>query len=277
MLIRKLSYCLLFFSALSVPVSIAQQISSSNHSANVDPDLGRNIYNSTCAGCHGLDGHGSDKAVNISTNAKVRRLSDVQLHAIISSGIPGSGMPAFHNLKERQVRALIGHLRLLQGKSEAPALPGDAKRGREVFFGKGECSTCHTISGEGGFLGPDLSGYGSGTSATAIQGEITKTRRIPSHGYAPAVLITQQGDRMEGLIRNEDNFSVQFQAKDGTFHFFQKSELSGVERLETSLMPTNYAERLSPGELNDLVTYLMTTAANSSPSGISHNKKDDDE
>ncbi len=71
------------------------------------------------------------------------------------------------------------------------------------------------------------------------------------------MLTTRDGDRLEGIIRNEDNFSVQLQTKDGGFHFFEKSELRAVEPLGQSLMPTNYSQRFSPDELNDLVSYLM--------------------
>ena len=48
---------------------------------------------------------------------------------------------------------------------------------------------------------------------------------MPSQGYRSAVLVTSEGDRLEGVIRNEDNFSIQFQNKNGGFHFFEKSKL----------------------------------------------------
>jgi cytochrome c oxidase cbb3-type subunit III len=267
--------CLLL-SAFNISFSLAQQNSSSDHS-NVTLEVGRNTYNSSCAGCHGLDGRGSDKAVNISGSAKVRHLSDAQLSGIISNGVPGTGMPAFHSLSERQTRAVVGYLRSLQGKLEARTPPGDAVRGKEIFFGKGDCSNCHTISGKGGFLGPDLTDHGATASAKAIHEEIVRSPRVPSAGYLTAVLTTASGDRLEGLIRNEDNFSVQFQTKDGSFHFFQKSELRSLDRLETSLMPTDYRERLSPGELNDLVRYLMTASPDASKAGTLRKKKDDAE
>ncbi len=131
------------------------------------------------------------------------------------------------------------------------------------------------ISGEGGFLGPDLSGYGSTASADAIRDEIIRSKRIPPQGYRPAVLITSEGDRLEGMIRNEDNFSVQFQTKDGSFHFFQKAELRNLDRFETSLMPTDYPERLSPSEVNDLVSYLMSASSDASKAGTPLSRQDD--
>jgi len=182
-------------------------------------------------------------------------------------------MPAFHSLTEKQVRALIGYLRFLQGRAGAFTISGDAKRGREIFFGKGECSTCHTISGQGGFLGPDLTNHAT-ASAEAIREEIIRAARVPAAGYRTAVLTTANGDRVEGLVRNEDNFSVQLQTKDGNFHLLKKAELRSFEYQDGSLMPGNYRELLSEAELNDLASYLVTTSGANKPP--TYRKHEDD-
>ena len=257
---------------LNISLSLAQQ-STPNRDVKTTSATGRSTFNSYCSGCHGLDGRGSDKAVNIAATDKVR-LSDAELSTIISNGIPGTGMPAFRTLSEKQIRAVVGYVRLLQGKTGIRTVPGDAKRGKEIFFGKGGCSSCHTISGEGGFLGPDLSGYASGGSANAIRDEIVRSPRIPAQGFRTAVLTTTSGERLEGVVRNEDNFSVQFQTKDGGFHFFQKADLRNFEHLDSSLMPTNYRERLSNGELDDLVSYLLVIS--DEKKAITPRKKKDD-
>jgi cytochrome c oxidase cbb3-type subunit III len=253
----------LILPTLYIPFLLAGQNLSSGQESQAALAAGRSIFNSSCAGCHGLDGRGSDKAVNISTDANAQRLSDSQMSSIISLGIPETGMPAFHKLTEEQVRAVVGYVRALQGKGETRDLPGDAKRGKEIFFGKGDCSSCHTISGEGGFLGPDLTDHEATASASAIRDEIVRSPRVPSSGYRMAVLTTSTGNRLEGLIRNEDNFSVQLQTKDGNFHLLKKVELRTFEHLDNSLMPANYRELLNESELNDLVSYLMATSATS--------------
>jgi putative heme-binding domain-containing protein len=226
------------FSSLS-----AQQDDSWEGDFKAKTVSGRRSFNSTCAGCHGLDGSGSDKAPNIASNAKVQKLSDVQLSNIISNGVPSNGMPAFPTLTKEQVHALVAHVRVLQGKNEARALPGDAARGKGIFFGKGNCSTCHAISGEGGFLGPDLSAYGSEITAKAIREAIVSSNRVEPAGYRSGAVTTRDGNRFEGVIRNEDNFSIQLQTRDGSFHFLQKSELQNVEHMRRSPMATNYMER----------------------------------
>ena len=233
---------------------------SSKQNIETKPAAGRGAFNSSCAACHGLDGHGSDKAVNIATSPQVQHLTDTQLATIISNGLPGTGMPAFHTLSSKQVHDIVNYVRLLQGRVEQAGLPGDPKNGNQIFFGKGECSACHTIEGQGGFLGPDLTSHGSTSSVDAMRDEIVKSPRVPPPGYRKATLATLNGDRYEGTIRNEDNFSVQLQTNDGSFHLFKRSDLQSFEYSGGSLMPANYRERLSDQELNDLVAYMITVS-----------------
>jgi len=194
---------------------------------------------------------------------------------IISLGIPDTGMPAFRKLTEEQVRAVVGYVRTLQGKGETRVFPGDANRGQDIFFGKGDCSSCHMISGKGGFLGPDLTEHESAASANAIRDEIVRSPRMPPPGYRMASLTSANGDRLEGLVRNEDNFSVQLQTKDGRFYSLNKAELRNFEHLDSSLMPANYHQLLTDSELNDLVSYLMSTSATSKT--VTPPKKEDED
>jgi cytochrome c oxidase cbb3-type subunit 3 len=242
----------------------AQQDDSLEDDFKKSPGPGQLTFASSCAGCHGLDGRGSEKAPNIAANVKVEHFTDAQLADIISNGVPGTGMPAFRALSPAQVRAVVGYLRVLQGKGKARALPGDADQGKKIFFGKADCSTCHTISGQGGFLGPDLSASGS-MSADAILKAILNPAPIIPAGYKPATITTRDGTRVEGVIRNEDNFSVQLQTRDGAFLFFDKSEVKSIEYGSQSLMPSNYADRLSRSELNDLISFLMSAGSPSKP------------
>jgi len=55
---------------------------------------GRQVFESRCAGCHGIDGRGGERAPDIATSAKTQRRSDSALAQIINNGIPAAGMPA---------------------------------------------------------------------------------------------------------------------------------------------------------------------------------------
>ncbi len=222
---------------------------------------GQRVFNSSCASCHGLDGHGSERAPDIATRREVQRLSEDELFAIVDSGRPGAGMPSFHSIGNSGIHAVVSYLRILQGKFQHDTLPGNAEGGKRLFFGKAGCSRCHMVKGEGGFIGSDLTAYGASESVDDVRDAITK----PAQNLGPhdrhVVILTREGRTFTGIARNEDNFSLQLQTLDGAFHLFMKKELAKVEYPSESLMPSDYSSRLSRQELDDIVSYLISVAA----------------
>ena len=74
----------------------------------------------------------------------------------------------------------------------------------------------------------------------------------------PIIVTTKNGKKRTGLARNEDNFSLQVQALDGTLHLFSKSELRSIEYQPHSLMPGDYGSKLSRQELDDIVNFVLS-------------------
>jgi putative heme-binding domain-containing protein len=168
--------------------------------------------------------------------------------------------------------SLVAYLRSLQGKNQATQIPGDPKHGEEVFFGSGQCSTCHMVAGKGGFIGPDLTSYAQSHTAEKIKQAITdQAQRDTIRKIVTAV--TNEGE-YRGIVLNEDNFSLQLQTLDGNFHFFSKSELKAINREQGSIMPSDYASRLGEAQLNDIVKYLSSFGNNSAPMKSEHEEGD---
>ena len=219
---------------------------------------GERLFATSCAACHGLDGRGGERAPSIAVG-RVQRLSDAQVFGIIQHGIAGTGMPSFHSLTDADIKAVVAHLRTLQGAKKTASLPGDPARGKTLFFGKAGCSGCHLLAGEGGFIGSDLSGYARAHSVDEIRSAVTNPGSNADRQSRTATVTILDGQKYVGRVRNEDNFSVQLQSLDGVFHFFAKSEIQGVEYAQP-LMPANYGSTLGSGELDDLISYLMNVA-----------------
>jgi cytochrome c oxidase cbb3-type subunit 3 len=220
----------------------------------------KQTFASTCAGCHGLDGRGGERAPNIADSPRVQRLSDAQIVRIIENGIPETGMPAFRLLESADIPAVIAYLHTLQGAKKSVNLPGDPKRGKKLFFAKAGCSGCHMVAGKGGFIASDLSGYARTHAVEQTRSAISSPTPDDDRQARMVTATTRSGEKYVGIIRNEDNFSVQLQTLDGTFHFLPKSDLETLQYNSGTLMPTNYASTLSPNELNDVVSYLMSVA-----------------
>lgn len=224
---------------------------------------GNQTFVSTCAGCHGLDGKGGERAPNIAENPKVQRLSDAQIFRIIQDGIPGTGMPAFHSLEGSAIKAVVSYLHILQGAKQAVKLPGDPGRGETIFFGKAGCSGCHMVAGKGGFIASDLSAYARTHAVEQSRSAIANPARGSDRQARMVTVTIRGGEKYVGRVRNEDNFSVQLQTLDGTFHFVSKPDMAAIEYSSQPLMPSDYGLTLTSGELNDIVSYLMSVAGGS--------------
>jgi cytochrome c oxidase cbb3-type subunit III len=225
---------------------------------NVGHNAGRRTFESSCAPCHGLNGKGGEHAPDIATSPEIMRLSDSETLKILREGKPQAGMPPFAGLGAARLSDLLNYLRSLQGKGKTPEMVGSAEKGKEVFSGKGGCSQCHMVSGSGGFLGPDLSDYGASHSVDDIRDAILSAEKRPGVHKELARATTRDGREISGLVKNEDNLSVQLQAQDGAFYSLERSDLAELTFDSEPVMPSDYSSKLSKSELDQLVGYLLS-------------------
>ena len=215
---------------------------------------GERIFNSSCAACHTLDGRGGGHAPSIASGSAVQSYPDERIANIIRNGVPSSGMPSFASLSQADVAAVVQYLRKLQSAAVSGSSAGDVQAGRALFFGKAGCSECHMANGSGGFLASDLTGTrltGQAIREAILHPPATVNDRITS------VTLTD-GKRLSGLIRNEDNFSVQLQAPDGTYYLLEKATVKTIDRSAQTFMPGDYANRLTGMELDNVVAFLAS-------------------
>jgi cytochrome c oxidase cbb3-type subunit III len=223
------------------------------------PEAGKEIFESTCAGCHGLDGRGGEKGPNIATRAEITRRSDEELLGILQRGVPSAGMPSFSRLGDVQLRVMVAHLRTLQGANGRAEVVGDAEEGKKLFFRAEGCASCHMVNGAGGFLGSDLSNYGAITPVTEMREQIMNHDELPR--TERVVVSTRDGGRMTGFARNEDNFSLQLQTLDGRFHFLDKAKVASVDYATAE--GGDVGKKLSKSDVDALISYFVRVAENS--------------
>lgn len=229
-------------------------------------------FAATCAACHGLDGRGGERGPDLATRPEVVRRSDAELLKALRDGKPTSGMPSFAALGDAKLSAMVSYLRALQGKNASAPVSGDPHHGESLFFGKARCSECHSVNGKGGFIGSELSDYAVGSSAAEVKNSLLNPDIDAKQSRSKTQVSLQDGKSWQGIIRNEDNFSLQLQSLDGVFHLIQKSEVVELKSADQLLMPDDYGKVLSPSELDDLVGYLMTVAR-ANPGAVRRNRR----
>ena len=234
-------------------------------------DRGAQQFMANCSGCHGADARGGDRAASIATTLSVMTLSDAELARIVHDGT-ADGMPPFGQIGDANIKAIVRYLRTLDAdalpaNASAVAVTGDANAGRGLYFGKAQCSNCHMIAGEGGFMASDLTLYGKRRTTDTILRAIVTPDTPLAPGSRVADVTTRTGQRFTGVLRNEDNFNLVLQTEDGRYHFLARGDLKDVRYTDHSLMPHDYGARLTPGELNDIVSFLIVTGRSAASNG----------
>ena len=232
---------------------------------------GESLYSQNCTRCHGKDGAAGEMAPAVAApSRRYNRTSDAQVFDAIKNGIPLTAMPPFSTqFSDDQVWQIVAYIHGLRGTAiDAPA-QGDAAAGEQIFWGKGQCGTCHMIKGKGGLMGPDLSNIAGMRKISSIVDALTKPlHRVPGDGgthdtvllplstYQPVRVTVADGKTISGVLRNEDSFSLQLFGTDNQLHLLDRAKLKEVYYEPKSLMPTDYDKRLTPTEFQDLMAYL---------------------
>jgi DMSO reductase family type II enzyme heme b subunit len=145
-----------------------------------DIEAGKQIYSRKCAQCHGEDGKGMGPAAErvfprprdftrgvykIRTTPSGTAPTDDDLFRSITHGLPGTSMPGWGVLPERDRRQLVQYIKTFSEKFNEPApqlitipaeVPSSAEslaRGKELYR-DAECWQCHGDEGRGD--GPSL-------------------------------------------------------------------------------------------------------------------------
>jgi cytochrome c oxidase cbb3-type subunit III len=223
--------------------------------APADVAAGARIYTANCANCHGATGAGVG-IVDLRRRSP-RTATDASLAALISNGIPGTGMVPVR-LDPADLKALIAFVRAgLVATAGAPPVPlGDAVRGKTVFEGAGNCLGCHRVRDRGSFAGPDLTDIGQIRTAIQIQRSLLDPDGSMWPINRPVRAVLKNGAQVVGRRLNEDTYTVQVITDAGRLVSLVKSELKAWSVGSHSAMPS--AKDMQPDALADLMGYLMS-------------------
>jgi cytochrome c oxidase cbb3-type subunit III len=207
------------------------------------------VHCSYCHGAHGEGGRGADL-----TQGQYRHGgSDAELFATIRRGIPGT-MPAV-TATDDEVWMMTAFVKRLGSPGLYEKATGQPAVGKAIYEGKGNCTSCHSIHGQGASLGPDLTDVGRRRTLRYLEESIVNPDADVPIRYRSIQLVTQSGQTVTGMRLNEDDISIQVRDSNDNLRSFLKSNIREVRHGRPSLMPS-YASKLTPRELEDLIAYL---------------------
>jgi cytochrome c oxidase cbb3-type subunit III len=230
---------------------------------------GNSLFRANCAPCHGFNAQGGGRGPDLTTGRWNHGSSDDEIFATISHGVPGTEMPA-NGFEDSETWAIVAYLRSLSPAKNAVA-PGDRARGEKLFAKEAGCATCHMVQGQGGVLGPDLSRVGGARSIPYLVESIRDPSRSLSTAmldpnnhyglplvYDTVTVITASGEKLVGVAKNEDTFSLQLLDSGQNLRLLQKKDLKSIAHERRSLMPAYPEQALDAASLRDLVAYLAS-------------------
>ena len=171
---------------------------------------GKKLFAQSCAPCHGRDGTGGQgqaegmRPPDLTRGVFKAGRQDSDLFRVISQGVKGTEMPSFSSLGSEQVWRLVTFVRSLS--AVAPVLIGDPVAGEALFWGKGNCGSCHQIGTRGTRLGPDLTHGGRRSNAKYLKESIVDPNADITPGFAIITVETRDHQKISGLERWLDNF-----------------------------------------------------------------------
>ena len=193
--------------------------------------------------------------------------------ALKSNKLPKSAIPAY---VARQLRRVVGsgfvevwgpidelssdqranytqYKALLTDQALADANPAE---GRTIF--QRTCGPCHKMYGEGGTLGPDITGSNR-TNVDYLLNNVLDPSGEIQDDYKMVVVTTRDGRTYVGNVANENERQLTLRVVGQDAVVINQSEIQSQEETPNSMMPPGLFSTLTDAEVLDLVAYLQTT------------------
>lgn len=193
----------------------ARPVPQSASPQSYSPELvarGRTRFATNCGFCHGPDATGGSGGTDL-TRSEVVAADERgnRIGAVVRAGRAEAGMPAFPQLSDDDLSAIVAFVHDQKAKAEtavggrrsvevADVLTGDAGAGRRYF--ESACTSCHSATG-------DLAGV-----ASRIEGLTLLRRMLYPGGQAgggrrpTATVTTQSGETITGQVAYHDEFTI---------------------------------------------------------------------
>jgi putative heme-binding domain-containing protein len=196
--------------------------------------------------------------------ARVPAEEQVELADIVNARLPEAGAP-----NAGEPRPLVKEWKMdeLRGLIETKLSGRDFDRGR-TMFAAANCFGCHRHSGEGGSVGPDLTGLAGRFSAADILESVLDPDKVISDQYGAVVVVTKTGKVVTGRIVNHHggNLMINTNMLDpNAIESIPRAKIETLESAMVSMMPSGLLNTLHEEELLDLMAFLLSRGNRNDP------------
>ncbi len=130
---------------------------------------------------------------------------------------------------------------------------GDPARGKLVFVQ--QCAKCHRHNGEGGQVGPDLSGMAAIPRHELLIHILDPSRSVEGN-FVQYSVATTDGRVINGLLASESKTSVELIDAEGKRHVILRDDIDEMATSKKSLMPEGFEKQVPTTAISDLLAFL---------------------
>ena len=128
----------------------------------------------------------------------------------------------------------------------------DLKNGHELYVKN--CASCHTLSGRGGKIGPDLTGSDRKNLNYLLENILDPSASV-AESFRASIVQLEDGRVLTGVVVSENQRVVQLQTKDDLLTIDLKT-IEQRKMTKSSLMPEGLLNELSKQQVADLFGFL---------------------
>jgi putative heme-binding domain-containing protein len=215
--------------------------------------------------------NGAEKSEAVQTLASRRRYGRLLTEALAKGAIPRRDIPPY--VARQLFRVMGAGFTDVWGPVEQSAneekayaryrglLSDSAVGGANVRNGRGvfqrTCGPCHKMYGEGGTIGPDLTGSNRANLDYLLFNVLNPNGEVQDD-YKMVVITTRDGRTLSGNIAAETPRQVTLRVVGRDAAVINKSDIQSRESTAVSMMPPGLLDMLTDREVIDVVAYLRT-------------------
>mgnify|MGYP002006704051 CR=1 FL=1 len=140
--------------------------------------------------------------------------------------------------------------------SPSAVAAAEASRGRVVF--QKTCAACHMLYGEGGKVGPDLTGSNRANLDYILLNSVDPSYDVPD-AYKTVSVLTIDGRVVNGVLAEEDATRIVLKTPEQPRVVIAKEDIDVRKVSPKSMMPDGQLDRMKQQDVLDLIKYLRTT------------------